>query len=122
MEAKELRIGNWVYSITHKKNHKVIKLEFDSILNVEPIPLTEEILLKCGFEKTGDYGDQIYYEPKNRGNRNYYICFDHDEICFGFASNGSYTDLLYDDANLQHLHQLQNLYFALTGEELNVDL
>ena len=121
MEANELRLNNWV-------NHcnKEVQITIHDLFDIAvfeddvftPIPLTEEILLKFGFEKTDDYGDIIYYEPKDRGNRNYYICFDHEDISFGLNVFGNCTNLLHDDSNLQFLHQLQNLYFALTGEEL----
>ena len=121
MEANELRLNNWV-NHCNKEVQITIHDLFDIVVFEDdvftPIPLTEEILLKFGFEKTDDYGDIIYYEPKDRGNRNYYICFDHEDISFGLNVFGNCTNLLHDDSNLQFLHQLQNLYFALTGEEL----
>lgn len=134
INKQELRIGNWVEYDGKYYKIDTIANEFPTLNtsefgigvvdwnNINPIHLTEEILLKCGFEKTDDYGDQIYYEPKNRGNRNYYICFDHEDISFGLNVFGNCTNLLHDNSNLQFLHQLQNLYFALTGEELTVNL
>ena len=54
MEAKELRIGNLVYSITHKVNINVSLIEIDmNYSTIEGIPLTEEWLLKAGFNKEG---------------------------------------------------------------------
>ena len=85
----------------------------------EPIELTPDWMEKLGFEKTDDYGDQVYYEPKDRKNRNFYICFDHDDISFGLVVFGNCTNLIYDDINLQYVHQFQNLYYALTGVELS---
>ena len=62
MEAKELRIGNWVSTTDILIPKHVIKAEdivsiedgsFENLgLDVKPIPLTEEWLLKFGFEKT----------------------------------------------------------------------
>lgn len=74
------------------------------ILDISPIPLTEEILLKCGLE---------YQRP--------------DFIKGSFAIrdfDGGYIYLNGLDGGLiyEYLHQLQNLYFALTGEELEVKL
>jgi hypothetical protein len=130
MKVHELRIGNFLQD---SKAHvcRVIELRNDEIsapviqgaltyLPVEPILLTEEWLLKFGFEKTDDYGDQIYYEPKDRDKRNYYICFDHDEISFGLSVFGNCTNLIYDAEHLQYVHQFQNLYYSLTGIELSV--
>ena len=84
-----------------------------------PIELSVEWLEKFGFVKTDDYGDIVYYEPKDRGNRTYYVCFDHDVISFGLRVFRNCTSLLYDDANLQFVHQFQTLYYALTGVELS---
>ena len=124
MKANELRIGNWV----EVENYKNIQLEnvhpkgttrgddqyLISMLN--PIPLTEEILLKCGFK---------YREAMAGGQ---------DEWAgYGFWSlNGVHLlghkngEVLYYDrrseVEYKYLHQLQNLYFALTNEELQIEL
>ena len=92
MQARELRIGNLV-----KRKSVVVKCDYMSMSNCdavpeqyEPIPLTEECLLRFGFESknpvlfTNSDGDSFYL----------------------------------DDTKIKHVHQLQNLYFALTGEEL----
>ena len=68
-----------------------------------PIPITKEILLKCGFSKfKGDNSD----------------CFLND---FETSCN---MELLFwkgtEIKNIKHLHQLQNLYFALTGKEIEI--
>lgn len=66
----------------------------------EGIPLTPEILEKCGFVQTSaaTFGNGII------------------GIYFG---EGEY---FYNHGKGKYLHQLQNLYFALTGEELNCPL
>lgn len=82
-----------------------------SPMKAEPIPLTEDILLKCGFEykaksKLGvDSFGEIFIADNG-------ICHISDER----DTNYSFM------AKCEYLHQLQNLYFALTGEELNVKL
>jgi hypothetical protein len=98
----------------------IIQLPQTRLEYIKPIPITLEWMEKLGFEKTDDYGDQIYYEPKDRDKRHYYICFDHDDISFGLSVFGNCTSLIYDDKNLQYVHQFQNLYYALTGVELSV--
>lgn len=124
MTANELRIGNWVLNASSKTPvqvdsicNKGISLFADccvtggeleviySFNDLEPIPLTEEILEKCGFEKD---------EPKGWYRKGFMDLFDGNP--FHYASgNNLCPDILY-------LHQLQNLYFALTGEELNINL
>lgn len=73
-----------------------------------PIPLTEEILLKCGFREKERYFIKDYIQLlKPIGVHSYrHILF----------SNGKRS------VEIQHLHQLQNLYFALTNEELTINL
>ena len=99
MKANELRIGNWVYSPNHKENYKVIRLELDSEINAEPIPLTEEWLIRLGFKIfcKDFYLNGIIIHTRKRG----YVLRKSVPI-------------------IQYVHQLQNLYFALTGEELTI--
>lgn len=110
IQANELRIGNWVEKFTDWEDSlgysPILPEEFLAIHTkperVNPIPLTEEILLKCGFEKYGDFWyvlGNIKIEVTTRG----YFRFS------GYV-------------RIYHLHQLQNLIFALTGEELEVEL
>jgi hypothetical protein len=75
---------------------------------IKPIPLTEEILLKCGFVK----GFDNFY----RKNKSYMI-----EICF-FDKGILVTNQSVCLSGIKHLHQLQNLYFALTCKELEINL
>jgi len=70
------------------------------LINVQPIPLTEEWLLKFGFDDLGTYG---------YGRGNFHICLHENEFYFSINNRKVF---------IKHVHQLQNLYFALTGEEL----
>lgn len=144
IQGKEIRIGNYLKD----RNGKILRVDFIEYVEngfdtkfgqkmfvegqevhpmteysdyAEPIKLSEEWLEKFSFVKTDDYIDIVYYEPKDRGNRTYYVCFDHDVISFGLRVFRNCTSLLYDDVNLQYVHQFQNLYYALTGIELSVD-
>jgi hypothetical protein len=105
MEAKELRIGNIVKYENTVYLHGGKITEVDNIIQgetdyYEPIPLTEDWLLKFGFEKTS-----LHYFRKAgvliQAEDNCYECY-----------LGSVV------AKLEYVHQLQNLYFALTGTEL----
>jgi len=129
MKASELRVGNYVqtnyegilqvvnvnsagleYIDAHKPNFSAIgRFELSS---VSGIPLTEEILLKCGFVEKKKW---FYKEKFLLG----YMTTDENlqaEWKFG-GVEGTWNLL-----NLKYLHQLQNLYFALTGEELEINL
>ena len=91
--------------------------------NLSPIPLTEEILLKCGFEKNGlTMSGAEWYEYKRPfiGWGDYRICKrSENEWAFTLECVSPPTNAI---ATIQYLHQLQNLVFALTGKELTVNL
>ena len=89
------------------------KIECD-IENLNPIKLTEEILLKCGFEKVKNKID-IFEKKRLRlfiGSRGQFLAYLIEEDTTSAHYINSY----------EYLHQLQNLYFALTGEELKINL
>jgi hypothetical protein len=110
IQAKELRIGNWVYDREDKCDIQIMDLDdLRYFMYYEPIPLTEEWLLKFEFEK------------KN----NQYILDDYCvELIFDKTGwlmgefDFNVDNFNYIGTNINYIHQLQNLYFALTGEEL----
>ena len=126
MKATELMIGDWVYNSYHKKN---IKWNYSEMFcpngipvigrDLEPIPLTPEILEKNGFSSetflTDEWGRQVYFkefpscvvEPDDSGK---YI--------FGTITYWNKTDgdgspidwgTMYESRihNLQYVHELQ---------------
>ena len=73
----------------------------------EPILLTHNILEKCGFENT-DANDQ-------------YRSYRKVPLTIRIMTDNSIRANIGDcEFACQYLHQLQNLYFDLTGEELEV--
>lgn len=104
INASELRIGNWINHDTLGVT-KVAGITKDADFFAEPIPLTEEILQKCGF--TGGYTLSI-----NHGE----FWYDKNILSVSYGSQVEEGR----EVPVKSLHQLQNLYFALTGEELNV--
>jgi hypothetical protein len=116
MKENELRIGNYVNKkINLYSNH----LDYEEIVctitdlcfierneNVYlPIPLTEEWLIKFGFEKINHIYDGIIFLINKIK-----LCITLNGKC---EIRGGYIPI-----KIQYVHQLQNLYFALTGEEL----
>lgn len=120
MRANELRIGNFVKSkdgVTVvdliKEDGIGIGYDFDAKYSweeIKPIPLTEEILLKAGFDEESE-------KPINY-SANLYVDMVSNEACVGCEYDGFHLVR----SNIKYVHQLQNLYFALTGEELNIEL
>lgn len=132
IQAREIRIGNIIQF--DDTSEDIVRVEYvfqsdemwfiqwtwisgkgsfksgNSILeDFEPIPLSPEILEKAGFEipvNTSSYAYRmgkwaVFLWPTGAIS----VEFKNIEIC-----------------ELQHLHQLQNLYFSLTGEELTINL
>lgn len=122
MDVRELRIGNYlqyfgnvvqVEGIVKTPNGYDIQLsegDFASINSnsLEPIPLDEDWLGKFGFEKDVVFEDNELFHKNNLSVQAIKIGYDN---CVLWYDN----EIL---SNLQHVHTLQNLYFALTGEEL----
>jgi hypothetical protein len=122
MKANELRIGNYVNVPNPKQcpfridafeycSEKFIKVAQEVKINgkevhpltwygkdLEPIPLTEEWLLKFGFENNRLGLFDCIKVVEDIGFHIYFIQRHLKEV--------------------QYVHQLQNLYFALIGEEL----
>jgi hypothetical protein len=119
LKSRELRIGNLVKGVGTNINWVIEGFEGDCIYSndgwkylsyFEPIPLTEEWLLRFGFELiNNDYWQSRNLELKLHWtvNKNKMI----PEFCEKRLITG------YD---FQHVHQLQNLIFALTSEELTL--
>src|SRR6185437_2058321 len=79
--------------------------------DLHPIPLTEEWMRKMGFKSYSEKGDSFAY---------WHIGDPEDEETGRLWSKGDIIHLEFPDVELQFVHQLQNLYFALTGEELTI--
>ncbi len=121
MKAQELRIGNFI-QCGLGSHEMVVDVLCDSINtiggthlydDISPIPLTPEILIDCGFKNVqGSYymkvGELMLALDKVWWWTN---AWEADEE-FGFNALAAYREITY-------LHQLQNLYFCLTGQELN---
>lgn len=110
MKANELRIGNLVISpIQGESEINARGIQWQTVKKgyYKPIPLTEEWLIKFGFE----YRRLTGYYVKN----DFYCFFGDTDETRGkiiFASN--FRKRIF----IQYVHQLQNIYFALTNEEL----
>lgn len=124
IDVKELRIGNWV-SGKNDPEMKVVSISNGSVElrfngvgedygdwyydddELKPIPLTPEILEKCGFK---------YLKEQNvwfRDGMNEYLTLHYNGFC------------VYESTKkriIKSLHELQNLYFSLTGKEIEIEL
>lgn len=125
IKATEIRIGNAIWDDTAGKVRFVTHLIISDIASsVDPLPyspirITAEWLLKMGFTETNsydtkkrtfklegfnqlsDYGGQLITIPEGG---------------FAYLSCGYYEN----EIDCPYVHNLQNLYFALTGAELTI--
>lgn len=127
MNSNELRIGNLLlykadmvsvamvgeFGIRAVRGNFLISAKF-STPDLEPIYLTEEWLVRFGFLKS-KFSERWIQERISEG----FTIFDLTERLDGFEltiNSGEFcTGLI-----LKYVHQLQNLYFALTGQELEI--
>ncbi len=142
MKADELRIGNYIQIKEPKEEYIGVHLEVIEITSYlsqniqcmtpncisfycskteqntynfetdyfEPIPLTEEWLLKFDFSKSPFDKTSLQYK------KDIYSLIGNEENWFCL----SVGNFVHTKVRIQYLHQLQNLYFALTGEELTI--
>jgi len=123
----ELRIGNFVYSKTITPFSqvgvcKVENIQYDGInkwqdmgasgyvkqVEMTPIPITPDTINHCGFTKLGG---------------GYYItALDGVSIDISFPEGrGIIIELGSAALPCKYIHQLQNLYYSLTGKDLEIN-
>ncbi|HLI93233.1 MAG TPA: hypothetical protein VKU83_06475 [Puia sp.] len=90
---------------------------FGKFEDIYPIPLTPEILGKCGFERNEDKDVNGYLAYRSDHFYAFDIFINKDgKVAVHFLKTALSQN------HPQYLHQLQNTIFVLTGEELEVKL
>lgn len=125
MKATELRIGNIVLHehpvFDEKKEIHIV--DHESFYRVQKFPdsysgvlITEEWLLKCGLEKD-EKENGVFFS--NGAGFELYKFNVFGDFCYkcGNSIEGNFVNNRVD-----YVHQLQNLYFALTGDELEFNI
>ncbi len=115
MDAKELRIGNWYEGSKGIQSQVTPDIYMNWEVNgcwAKPIPLTEERLQEFGWEPCGSYVNAVTW---------------HLDVLEAFSILKYYNGKMWlvdiemnEIIELKYVHQLQNLYFALTNEELKI--
>ena len=128
IKSTELMIGNWVYEDGKPERVIMVDGEVDVIQcengintplsDFEPIPLTEQILLKAGFVLNVE-GNSVYSL-----NKKIYGIFKTE-----YNKDGSVSDTYFEIYNegcpllkIRTLHHLQNYVHAITQAELTINL
>lgn len=125
IDAKSLRIGNWVNAKfqTEDFNFQVKGISDDDFVTMDkvnnyhlnclqPIELSPSILIKCGFEESkGKFHIGINYE--------HFIVYKVGDVYDHWYFYREETRIT---SGIKYLHDLQNLYLLLTGKELEINL
>lgn len=132
--VKELREGNIVKYSSKYSNKTNFKLTAQDIAKLtkenscEGYSLTEETLLKCGFTPNNKIEPTAYYKSLPLGKAT--------ELCIEVFGGLPYETVIVQEnseilrgggrfsymRNIKYLHELQNLYYAISGEELVINL
>lgn len=124
MRPEELRIGNFYNHV--KAGEIQLDAEWISYFAkftelLEPIPLTEDWLKKMGFEQdtalglsTNTYSKQVKSDMPNWiFGLSHVLPINNWQLYLGKSQQ-------YQVTTIEFVHQLQNLFYALTGEELTI--
>lgn len=123
LSLAELRIGNWV----RNKSGREYQIEYGDFTNMaingtdDPIPLTEDWLLRFGFVKNEKTKYWVKYADRQPFGLHIYVHTTGDVICVIGTTDmdGDRQEPNIDyELSVKYIHDLQNLYFVLTGEEL----
>ncbi len=138
MKASELRIGNFVmWGKEHKELKRIGSIDeinedarvhsllipekgcgdfFHSFLkDLYPIPLTEEWLLKFGYQYANENGQKFYWHVEMP-----YFQLRKYEDSWLLWYLEDHIEALISKMEIDHVHHLQNIFYYLTDEELTI--
>jgi hypothetical protein len=124
IDPKDISVGNWVIKMTGTDTHNRSYFEYKAITANEyfftfanvcyPIEITPAILGSCGFKhQFGDWYKNMPAEGIEGGVP--FLRYKHKEDAW-------YLREMRLPVQPRYLHQLQNIVYALLGEELPVSL
>jgi hypothetical protein len=145
INANELRVGNIVSIGGHQHEVEIVGYGFIQLFgnlitsdpdDIEPVALTPEILEKAGFKDPHSDGCFLDYPVSSAQNSFLSVSVEYEEgednssfLRWLLTNSEKKSDgtvvgrnVIWSDNKLKYVHQLQNLYFALTGEELIINL
>lgn len=131
IDLSQIRLGNWLHW-SYRDNPSETGHNFKWHMrdwyaigectlfeeNIFPILLSEDILLKCGFILITDWNVKRH--------DGFSLLLDLGYLMLGVGVMGGDVTLFDNNGcscgvHIKYLHQLQNLYYSLTGEELKID-
>ena len=120
MNKQELRIGNFV---TQQGSNFVEEVTIELLCRkdviLSPISITEEWLLRLGFKQCSWDKREFWLGLHENSFFCYFKFYKNGRVDCGFSGKTE-KNKTRDTVFLKYVHQLQNLYFALTSEELEL--
>ena len=124
IDPREVRAGNWVLKIMGTDKNDQSFFEYKAIAPDEyyytfanvcfPIKITTSILGKSGFKH--EFGDWYINRPSEGIDDGLpFLRYHHADHCWYLQNIKLWSQPLY-------VHQLQNLFYVLSNEELNIQL
>lgn len=134
MKANELRIGNYVniegdvvkVKEIYEKSIHYANGAYESYATedfIQPIELTGDILIDIGFKKGYN---EIYSKTIKVDFYEYNISYQNVKdnkysfVAYGYKNGELKRQIRLD--NIQYLHELQNVFFSFTNQELEIKL
>ncbi|WP_029905867.1 hypothetical protein [Prevotella sp. 10(H)] len=132
IDGRELRKGNIVRRLVHlpigynrpmlpfteitevKSGYVETTFGTDKYSEIAPIQLSKDILLRSGGKRISD--KEILFSENKADTPNFYILMDSDKFYFS-KENGEKLSIA-----IASLHQFQNLYYDITGNEVKIIL
>jgi hypothetical protein len=131
IRPEDLRIGNWALfpigkngtpkKVTARTIVEQCQADMARAVYLKPIPLTEEILVKAGFERRDSSTCTQWHIGINEITHDWLFSLtwlERPDLINApdapFFLNGRFT--------IHFVHDLQNLYYALTKQELQIEL
>jgi hypothetical protein len=140
MKMTDLRIGNYVkfsdpingtniYKVCSIDDCGIVSLEDKeqlaacTVKDIEPIELTGDILINIGFKKGYN---EIYFKTIKDDFYEYNVSYQnvsnnkYSFVAYGYKNGELKRKIILD--NIQYLHELQNVFFSFTNQELEIKL
>ena len=139
IDAKSLRIGNWIKR-NSSGNYQQVKEVLTTcvflqnepplninkhmtipVKNISPIPLDPDILEKAGFVKYDDSDNDYTVYGNSHDDSDFFLQLDWRRKTDGYTPLIKCGEYEIIGVNIKYVHQLQNLFYSLTGKELEIN-
>jgi hypothetical protein len=117
LPINEIRVGN---SLSMNGKNFILSQELLSqilsepylLQKIQPVPITEEVLAKAGFERLDEPGGWTLQHVF------VYKVYIEDQVFYEIHFVKEFEDRVTLPQRMKFIHKLQNLYFEVTGIEL----